>query len=125
MRRQGLITREHDMRLFAGQDELEAALERVWRESAEEFADRGADGFGGSCRGVSQQVFELGKDLFDGVQIGRALVLSKLLTGAVTISKNAGVADRPLRIKPMMQREAPLSPEAQRRPARLIRSAAW
>jgi hypothetical protein len=35
------------------------------------LADRGADCLGSSCGGFSQQVFEFGKDLFDGVQIGR------------------------------------------------------
>jgi len=35
MRRKGLITREHDLRLFAGQDELEAALEQPLTHAAQ------------------------------------------------------------------------------------------
>jgi len=45
----------------------------------------------------------------------RAAVLSILLAGSVLISKNSCAADLPRPIKPAAQREAPLSPEAQRK----------
>ena len=39
-------------------------------EGTEEFADRDAYGFDSSRGGFSQQMFELGEDLFDRVQVG-------------------------------------------------------
>jgi hypothetical protein len=35
------------------------------------LADCGADTLDGSCGGLTQQVLELGEDLFDGVQVWR------------------------------------------------------
>lgn len=41
-----------------------------WGEGLESFADGGADRFDGSSGSLSEQMLELGKDLFDGVQVG-------------------------------------------------------
>src|SRR6266487_2804520 len=43
----------------------------LWREGLEQLADCRAEGFNGARGAFSQQVFELGKDLFDGVQVRR------------------------------------------------------
>src|SRR6266699_1924385 len=43
----------------------------LWREGLEQLADCRAEGLNGARRAFSQQVFELGKDLFDGVQVRR------------------------------------------------------
>ena len=43
----------------------------LWREGLEQLADCRAEGLNGARGAFSQQVFQLGKDLFDGVQIRR------------------------------------------------------
>src|ERR1700694_5089963 len=43
----------------------------LWPEGLEQLADCGAEGFNGARGAFSQQVFELGKDLFDRVQVRR------------------------------------------------------
>src|SRR5882757_8820686 len=42
-------------------------------EGIKELADGGADRIDGSCGCLSEQVLELGEDLFDRVQVGRVL----------------------------------------------------
>jgi hypothetical protein len=41
----------------------------LWGECRQNFTDGGADGMDGSGGGFSEQVFELGKDLFDRLQV--------------------------------------------------------
>ena len=43
----------------------------MWREGVEQDADALPCGFEGSLGGFAQEQFELGEDLFDGVQVGR------------------------------------------------------
>src|SRR6266702_4305807 len=43
----------------------------LWREGLEQLADCRAEGLNGARGAFSQQVFQLGKDVFDGVQIRR------------------------------------------------------
>src|SRR6266536_1105047 len=54
----------------------------LWREGLEQLADCRAEGFNGARGAFSQQVFELGKDLFDGVQVRRVFWQEEqLITG--------------------------------------------
>ena len=39
-------------------------------DGSEDLSGSIADGIGGAARGFAQQVFELGEELFDGVQVG-------------------------------------------------------
>ena len=39
-------------------------------EGLENVADSGAQGVDGSCRSISEEMFEFGKDLLDRVQVG-------------------------------------------------------
>ena len=42
-----------------------------WGEGAEQLADVLPEPVGGACGGFAEQCFELGKELFDGVQVRR------------------------------------------------------
>ena len=43
----------------------------IWRKCSKDLADRRANVVNGARGNLTQQVLELGKDLFDGVQVGR------------------------------------------------------
>src|SRR5262245_44727144 len=55
-------------------------------EGAKKLADGCADGFDCSCGRFAQQMLKLGKDLFDGVQVGRVFCRKNNFAPAERIS---------------------------------------
>ncbi len=67
----------------------------LWREGLEQLADCRAEGLNGARGAFSQQVFELGKDLFDGVQIRRVFRQEEQLGGRGALREAASIPPHP------------------------------